>query len=103
MAASDYVEPGPAREEIDSTTGQVVLEFGANWCGICQAARQNIEAALEVRPKVQHIRVADGPRRPLGRSFHIKFWPTLIFLKDGQEITRLVRPTTREEIDQGLE
>jgi len=32
----------------------------------------------------------------------VKLWPTLIFLKDGQEITRLVRPDNREDIDTGL-
>ena len=32
----EYVEPGPTREEIDATHGDVVLEFGANECGYCK-------------------------------------------------------------------
>jgi thioredoxin 1 len=49
------------------------------------------------------MKVADGRGRPLGRSYRVKLWPTLIFLKDGQEITRVVRPETSEEIRKGLE
>jgi thioredoxin 1 len=42
---------------------------------------------------VRHIRVEDGRGRPLGRSFRVKLWPTLVFLKDGKEVARLVRPS----------
>ena len=34
----------------------------------------------------------DGPGRALGRSFGVTLWPTLVFLRDGQEQQRLVRP-----------
>jgi thioredoxin 1 len=29
----------------------------------------------------------------LGRSFKVKLWPTLVFLVNGQEVSRVVRPT----------
>ena len=41
---------------------------------------------------MRHIKVEDGSGRPLGRAFRVKLWPTLIFLKRGQEVARLVRP-----------
>jgi hypothetical protein len=34
----------------------------------------------------------------LGRSFKIKLWPTLIFLQDGRELARAVRPTSIDEL-----
>ena len=37
-----------------------------------------------------------------GRSFKVKLWPTLIFLKDGQEVARLVRPLDSAEIAQAF-
>ena len=94
----DYINPGPTREEIDATRGPVVLEFGTNWCGHCQAAAPAIAEALAEFPSAQHIKVEDGPGRPLGRSFRVKLWPTAIFLKDGVEISRAVRPETANEI-----
>lgn len=98
----DYQEPGPTRAEVDVTRGPLVLEFGTGWCGYCQGARPLVEAALAAHPAVPHVKVEDGPGRPLGRSFRVKLWPTLIFLRDGQEVDRVVRPGSEEEIRQGL-
>lgn len=101
--ADEYAEPGPTREEIDATAGAVALEFGANWCGYCQAARPLIAEALAYHPEFRHTKVADGKGRPLGRSFRVKLWPTLIVLRAGREVARVVRPQTTEEVRQVLE
>ena len=97
-----YVEAAPTREEIDARPGLALLEFGANWCGHCQAAQAPITAALQGLAGLRHIRVEDGPGRPLGRSFRVKLWPTLVFLRDGHEVARLVRPQAATEVEQAL-
>jgi thioredoxin 1 len=61
-----------------------------------------IATALEAMPDVRHLKVEDGKGRPLGRSFRVTLWPTLIFLKDGKEVARLVRPPTSQEISAAL-
>jgi thioredoxin 1 len=81
----DDASSDPTRSDIDSAKGVVLLEFGTGWCGYCQAAAPVIGAAIKEFPDVKHIKVEDGPGRRLGRSFGIKLWPTLIFLKDGVE------------------
>jgi thioredoxin 1 len=98
----DYATPGPARSDIDSSTGPILLEFGTAWCGHCQAAAPAVAEALAKFPTVEHIKVEDGPGRRLGRSFGVKLWPTLIFLKDGVEMTRLVRPENADDIRNAL-
>ena len=95
--------PNPTREEIDALATPVLLNFGTNWCGHCQAAAQAIAEALKDFPNVQHIAIEDGPGCKLGRSFTIKLWPTLIFMKNGQEQTRLIRPTESNEIRTALQ
>lgn len=100
--AQDYATAQPPRSEIDALRGLAVLDFGTNWCGICNAARASIEAAMQPYRDVKHIKVEDGPGRPLGRSFRVKLWPTLVFLRDGVEIERLVRPQSQAEVAEAL-
>ncbi|WP_428307552.1 thioredoxin family protein [Lacipirellula sp.] len=100
--ANEYLNPGPSREEIDATTGLVLLEFGAPWCGHCQGAAPAVAEALAQFPGIKHLKVEDGPGRPLGRSFRVKLWPTLIALRDGQEVARSVRPESVESVQELL-
>jgi thioredoxin 1 len=97
-----YQTNQPERAEIDALPGVVALEFGTGWCGYCQGAAPVIAAALKDQPAVRHIKVEDGPGRPLGRSFRVKLWPTLIVIKDGQELTRVVRPADSGEVRAAL-
>ncbi|MBS0499039.1 MAG: thioredoxin family protein [Burkholderiaceae bacterium] len=91
------------RADVDATRGPLVLEFGANWCGWCQGAQPHIASAFaQAGEAVPHVKVEDGPGRPLGRSFRVKLWPTLVFLKDGQELARVVRPQAGTEVEQAL-
>lgn len=99
----DYVAPGPSRDEIDAWDGALMLEFGTAWCGHCQAAAPAVDDALAAYPSVEHVKVEDGPGRRLGRSFGVKLWPTMIFLRDGVEVARAVRPRDSAEVRAGLE
>jgi thioredoxin 1 len=99
---SSYAPNEPKRAEVDAWSGAAVLDFGTNWCGWCRNAQPLIAQALAGHPEVRHLQVEDGPGRPLGRSFRVKLWPTLVFLKDGQEVARVVRPSRVEELQDAL-
>lgn len=87
----------PTRDEIDALSGATLLEFGAPWCGYCMRAQPLIEEAFGGYPAIDHVKVEDGSGRPLGRSFRVKLWPTLVFLRDGKEVARLVRPESAKD------
>jgi thioredoxin 1 len=93
----------PKRSEVDAIPGPVVLEFGTSWCGHCRRAQPLIAEALAAHPQAKHIKVADSSGKRLGRSYGVQLWPTLIFLKDGRETARLVRPASAAEIGKALE
>lgn len=99
---TEYQNPGPTRDEIDATPGDVLLEFGTSWCGHCQAAAPLVAKALADHADVMHIKVEDGPGRKLGRSFGVKLWPTLVFLRGGEEVARVVRPESADEVLEGF-
>lgn len=101
-ASPDYLPETLRIEEVRALAGPLLLDFGTGWCGHCRAARPLVDAALRAHGLVHHVRVEDGPGRPLGRAFGVKLWPTLVFLHEGQERARLVRPHAGEDVAAAL-
>ena len=99
-AATHLAQP-PTRETVDALPGTTVLEFGTPWCPHCVRAQPFIEHALKSQ-ETSHIKVEDGPGRALGRSYRVKLWPTLVVLRQGQEIGRVTRPQSAQEVEEQL-
>lgn len=98
----EYREESPTIGQVGEMIGYAILEFGTPWCGHCEAAIPAVRQVLSER-KLPHIKVIDGKGKPLGRSFKVKLWPTLILLDSGREITRLIRPVNADEVQEFLE
>ena len=98
----DYAEKEPRREEVDALAGPTLLEFGSPWCRYCRRAQPLIAEAMASHPGVRHLKIADASGRRLGRSFGVKLWPTLVFLADGREVARLIRPADAGSIAEAL-
>lgn len=94
-----YPETEPSRAEVDARGEVLLLEFGAPWCPHCQGAQSAIEAFVAEHPHLQHIKVEDGRGKPLGRSFKVKLWPTLVLLYRGEELARVVRPVAGKDLE----
>ena len=99
---TSYADKEPARSELDALPGPAVVEFGSPWCGYCRAAQPLLANAFAEHPKVRHFKIADASGKRLGRSFGVQLWPTLVFLSDGKEVARLVRPRNAMEISEAL-
>ena len=99
---AQHVAQEPTRAEVDQLPGATVLEFGTPWCPHCIGAQPLIEKALAGRADTAHIKVEDGAGKPLGRSYRVKLWPTLVVLKDGVEVARVVRPTDDAAVNAAL-
>lgn len=87
----DHLANEPTSVEVAAQAGWQVLEFGAPWCGHCQAAQPALQAFVEAND-LPHWKIEDSKGRPLGRAFKVKLWPTVVLLRDGEEIARVVRP-----------
>lgn len=100
--STEFAQPEPSRSEIDQSRGLLVLEFGTDWCGYCRAAQPAIAEALAPHDELRHLKIEDGKGRPLGRSFGVKLWPTLVVMRDGVEVARVVRPATASDIERAV-
>ena len=68
-----------------------MVDFWAEWCGPCKMLSPAIEelaAQYEGRALVAKVNVDEEP--DLARRFGIMSIPTVVFLKDGQEVERKV-------------
>lgn len=101
--SADYAAESPTRDDIEAIREPMVIEFGQPDCPYCQAAAPFIEAAFADFPGVVHMKLKDGEGLLLGRAFDVAQWPTLIFMQEGQESTRLVRPQSEQEVREALE
>lgn len=100
--ATQFTDPAPTPEELAQLPGTIALEFGVDWCPHCQAAQPIFQAALHDRGDITHVKIEDGPGRKLGRHFKVKLWPTLVVLREGEEIGRITRPASTEAVEEQL-
>ena len=76
----------------------VLVDFFASWCGPCKMLAPIVEKIADVHPEitVAKINVDEAPR--LARQFGIYSIPTLVVLRDGDEVDRAVGFRTEEQI-----
>lgn len=93
----DHLLTEPSSAEVEAQAGWQLLEFGTAWCGHCQAAQPALQAFVEAND-LPHWKIEDGKGRPLGRAFKVKLWPTVVLLRDGEEVARVVRPLDNADL-----
>ena len=99
---SQHLAQNPAIADVEALRGNAVLEFGTAWCPHCIEAQAHFKRAFDARGDIAHMKIEDGRGRPLGRSFRVKLWPTVVLLRDGEEIARMIRPRTAEDVQRAL-
>ena len=85
------------------SSGIVVVDVGAGWCPDCRRIEPIMKALEEEYKDIRFFAVDFSKEEALKDELDIKRIPTLIFYKDGKEVTsRLVEPGSRAEIEKEL-
>jgi thioredoxin 2 len=85
--------------EVEQSPLPVLLDLWAAWCGPCRAIAPVIEQlATELAGRVRVGKLNIDENRRVAARFGVRSIPTLLVLKDGREIDRLVGALPKQEI-----
>lgn len=85
-------------ESIKQSEKPVLLDFYADWCGPCRMVAPIVEEIAEEREDivVGKINVDNNPA--LAEQFGVFSIPTLVVLKNGEEVTRATGARPKDAI-----
>lgn len=90
MAANVFIT-SDANFDQDISTGVVLVDFWAEWCGPCQVMiprLSELATAMGETAKIMKMNVDENPGTP--QKFRIMSIPTMIVFKDGKPVEQLV-------------
>ena len=85
--------------EVERSETPVLLDMWADWCGPCHMLAPTIDqlsSELAGRVKVAKLNIDENPG--IANRFGVRSIPTLLVLKDGREVDRLVGVQPKQEI-----
>lgn len=102
MAANVFIGSDASFEQ-DISTGVVLVDFWAEWCGPCQVMIPRLwELATKMgeSAKIMKMNVDENPQVP--QKFRIMSIPTMIVFKDGKSVEQLVGVKSVEDLETTL-
>jgi thioredoxin 2 len=91
-------------EQVERSSTPVLLDLWADWCGPCHMLAPTIDELsreLDGRVKVAKLNIDENPMT--ANRFGVRSIPTLLVLKGGAEVDRLVGVQPKHEIVRRLE
>lgn len=70
--------------------GALLVDFFADWCGPCRMQLPVLEEFAEAHPEVKVVKINTEEALEITSRFEVTSLPTVIFFKDGKEISRKV-------------
>ena len=86
-------------QEVLQSDKPVLIDFWATWCGPCRMMGPVVDAFAEEHPEIKVGKVNVDEQMPLAGAFGIESIPTLIAIKDGQAIGKLIGVRPKEDLE----
>ncbi len=84
--------------EVLAAEQTVLVDFFATWCGPCRMVGPILEEIAAERSDVKVVKVDVDAEPELAASFSVMNIPTMVVLKKGKEVNRIVGARPKAEI-----
>lgn len=85
-------------EEVKNSDKTVLLDFWASWCGPCRQLAPVVEKLAKERPDIKVCKVNVEEAEFLARDFKIMSVPTLVVMKNGEIVNKMIGVLPKNEI-----
>lgn len=85
-------------QEVLQSTKPVLLDFWASWCGPCRMVSPVVDEIADERSDILVGKINVDEQRELAAQFGVMSIPTLVVIKNGQEVQRSVGARPKSQI-----
>ncbi len=85
--------------EVLKTSGTVLVDFWATWCGPCRMLSPIVDQVAEERPEVKVGKINVDEQPELAQQFDIMSIPTLLVFRNGQKVNESVGLIPKEKVE----
>ena len=85
-------------DQVTRSSAPVLLDFWAGWCGPCRMISPIVDQVAAERPQVAVGKVNVDEQPELAQAFGVMSIPTLVVLKQGKPVSRIVGARPKSEI-----
>lgn len=86
------------KAEVLESNKPVLVDFYADWCGPCKMLSPIVEAVAKETENIKFVKINVDEAQELAMQYNIMSIPTLVLIKDGQEMNRKVGLIDKSEL-----
>ena len=86
------------KKEVLEESNKVLVDFYADWCGPCKMLSPIVEDVAKEVENVKFVKINVDEAQDLAIKYNIMSIPTLVLIKEGKEVNRVVGLVSKSEL-----
>lgn len=86
------------KKEVLEESKTVVIDFYADWCGPCKMLAPVLEEIAKENINTKFVKINVDDAQELAMEYNIMSIPTLVVMKNGKEVNRMVGLVSKSEL-----